>query len=313
MTCNKCSGLVIRSEFDELRCLLCGKRYFAEFRAYEVDEDRPREIDMTRGGRPRQPRALAGCLLALLCLLPSLALADVTATLSWTANTESDLAGYKLYEGVQPGVYGSPPTVLGIVTTIVRTYSDPLAPITRYYALTAIDTSGNESGKSNEVSKTFAPVIVTPKPFAPTLRVDAMSDTSLIVSYDQVDDGDGGVSSIDIRYGTESTSWGTMTSVFPCASPCIIRNLTPGTRYAVQAVAFRGALNVNAVFGPLAPVSLATTLPAPIQPPRGLTIVSQTADSIVIVADASACKSVKTLWTGSTPTTHRRVITCGRS
>lgn len=308
MTCNKCSGLVIRAECDELRCLICGKRYFSEFVAYEVDEDRPREIDMTR--RPRQPRALAGCLLALLWFLPSLALAEVTVTFIWDANTESDLAGYKLYEGVQPGVYGPSVITLGPVMTHTITYPDPASAITRYYALTAIDTSGNESGKSNEVAKAFAPVPVPPRPSVPALTVTAMSDTVLLVSYASVDDGVGGAANIDIRYGTEGTQWGAMTSVFPCPSPCGIRNLTPSTRYVVQAVAFRGTMNVNAVFGPIAPVSLVTTLPAPIQPPRGLTIVSQTADSLVIVADASACKSVKTLWTGSTPAIHRRVVTC---
>ena len=310
MTCNKCSGLVIRAECDELRCLICGKRYFDEFHAYEVDEDRPRVLDVTR--RPRQPRALAGCLLAMLWILPSLALAEVSTTLSWTANTESDLAGYKLYEGVQPGVYGASVVTLGLVTTNTITYPDPVAPITRYYAITAIDTSGNESGKSNEVSKTFAPVIVQPKPSVPVLRVDAMSDTSLIVSYDPVDDGVGGVAGIDIRYGTEGTSWGAMTSVFPCPSPCIIRALTPSTRYVVQAVAFRGTMTVNAVFGPLSPVVLFTIVPTTPIPPRGLTIVSQTADRVIIEGDGKTCKTVKTLWTGSTPATHRRVVTCVR-
>ena len=130
------------------------------------------------------------------------------------------------------------------------------------------------------------------------------------MTYDPVDDGVGGVASIDIRYGTDGTLWSALTSVFPCPSPCIIRALTPNTRYVVQAVAFRGTQNVNAVFGPFSPVVLLTIVPTPPTPPRGLTIMSQTADSMVIVADARACKSVKTLWTGSNPTTHRRVMTC---
>ena len=39
-----------------------------------------------------------------------------TATLTWTPNTESDLAGYKGYVGTVPGIYG-PPISLGNVTT----------------------------------------------------------------------------------------------------------------------------------------------------------------------------------------------------
>ncbi len=67
----------------------------------------------------------------------------------WNANTESDLAGYKIYYGNQSRTYGSSVNVgkvtsyqLGNVST-GRTY---------YMALTAYDTSGNESGYSSESS-----------------------------------------------------------------------------------------------------------------------------------------------------------------
>jgi hypothetical protein len=75
-----------------------------------------------------------------------------TAFLSWDANTEEDLAGYKVYIGTASRAYG-PPVDVGNVTSfkvlnLVRAQ-------TYYFAVTAYDTSGNESGYSTEVSKTI--------------------------------------------------------------------------------------------------------------------------------------------------------------
>lgn len=72
------------------------------------------------------------------------------ATLAWTPNAEADLAGYKLYWGTTPGAYNAP-IDLGKVTEIVL--PNLLRGATYYFAITAYDTAGNESGKSNVVSK----------------------------------------------------------------------------------------------------------------------------------------------------------------
>ena len=75
--------------------------------------------------------------------------ASGSITLAWDANTESDLAGYKVYYGTASKSYGTPVNV-GNVTTYQLT---GLVPGQVYYiALTAYDTSYNESGYSNEVS-----------------------------------------------------------------------------------------------------------------------------------------------------------------
>lgn len=70
--------------------------------------------------------------------------------LSWTANTEPDLAGYKVYIGTQSRLY-NPPITLGSVAaynatnlTVGRTY---------YFCVSAYDSAGNESPCSTEVSK----------------------------------------------------------------------------------------------------------------------------------------------------------------
>ena len=69
--------------------------------------------------------------------------------LAWDSNTDPDLAGYKVYYGTASRTYGSPVNV-GNVTS----YS--LAGLTQgqtyFIAVTACDTSNNESAYSNEVS-----------------------------------------------------------------------------------------------------------------------------------------------------------------
>lgn len=78
-------------------------------------------------------------------------------TLLWDANTESGLAGYKVYVGTSSGVY-VPPN--GQVVGSVTTYQVPgLQPNTQYFfAVTAYDWGPNESGFSNEVSAFTAAV-----------------------------------------------------------------------------------------------------------------------------------------------------------
>ncbi len=76
--------------------------------------------------------------------------ASSTATLSWDANSESDLAGYKVYLGTASGVYGTPADVGNVTTFQIVNFSQGQ---TYYFPVTAYDSSGNESGFSNEVSK----------------------------------------------------------------------------------------------------------------------------------------------------------------
>lgn len=73
-----------------------------------------------------------------------------SASLSWTADTEPDLAGYKVYIGTQSGVY-NPPIALGTVTTYSAT--NLASGKTYYFCVSAFDSAGNESPCSAEVSK----------------------------------------------------------------------------------------------------------------------------------------------------------------
>lgn len=74
-------------------------------------------------------------------------------TIGWSANSESDLAGYRVYRGNVSGNTSVEVVDVGNVTTYQW---NGLAPgQTHYFTVTAYDTSNNESAKSAEVSKVF--------------------------------------------------------------------------------------------------------------------------------------------------------------
>ncbi|MDZ4661626.1 MAG: Ig domain-containing protein [Pseudomonadota bacterium] len=72
--------------------------------------------------------------------------------LAWTANTEKDLAGYKVYHSEVSGNFSTgAPVTLGKV--IAYTWNNVTRGKTHYFAITAYDNAGNESKMSAQVSK----------------------------------------------------------------------------------------------------------------------------------------------------------------
>jgi fibronectin type 3 domain-containing protein len=103
------------------------------------------------------------CIIALALLLVSVATAASNVTFEWDANSENDLAGYRLYQSNRSGVYNqSPISVIpaGTETVVVQDIPDG----TYFWVLTAFDNGGNESNRSNEVTKSLDSV----PPSAPT-------------------------------------------------------------------------------------------------------------------------------------------------
>jgi hypothetical protein len=76
-------------------------------------------------------------------------------TLTWRANGEPDLAGYKVYIGTASGTYNAPgsPFVAGKVVSY--TVSNLPKGQTYFFAMSAYDSAGNESALSAEVSKSL--------------------------------------------------------------------------------------------------------------------------------------------------------------
>lgn len=86
---------------------------------------------------------------------PSSSPSTGNVTLTWAANREPDLAGYQVYVGTTSGTYSFPgsPFMTGIVTSY--TVSTLPNNQTYFFAMSAYDSAGNESGLSAEVSKSL--------------------------------------------------------------------------------------------------------------------------------------------------------------
>jgi hypothetical protein len=140
---------------------------------------------------PTFHRSAAHCLsgirlwaLALLLLALSTSASAAPITLAWDAVSDADLAGYKLYYGYASREYSVHVDVGKYITTEMSGLED--ASI-YYFAVTAYDTAGNESGFSNEVQYDLA---------AHDTDGDGLNDWDEITRYktnlDRADtDGDG--------------------------------------------------------------------------------------------------------------------------
>jgi hypothetical protein len=75
--------------------------------------------------------------------------------LSWRGNQEPDLAGYKLYIGTASGIYNFAGSPFSINNATNSTAFNLPKGQTYFFALSALDTAGNESVLSAEISKSL--------------------------------------------------------------------------------------------------------------------------------------------------------------
>ena len=103
-------------------------------------------------------KLFAGLLITMTMILGTTFVTDASAAtktlgLTWDANTEVDLKGYRLYRGTK---VGGPYVRVGEVLAPIVTFTDTL-PAAGFYTFvaTAFDSVGNESGYSNEVTFSY--------------------------------------------------------------------------------------------------------------------------------------------------------------
>jgi large repetitive protein len=85
-------------------------------------------------------------LTVLLTILLASPIWSATVEVSWNANTETDMASYNVYQGnTLIGSVNHPTTLFDILNVPDGTYT---------YYLTAVDTSGNESVKTDGITFT---------------------------------------------------------------------------------------------------------------------------------------------------------------
>jgi phosphodiesterase/alkaline phosphatase D-like protein len=148
------------------------------------------------------------------------------AFLSWDANTEPDLAGYKVYVGTASRTY-SPPMDVGNQTSYTVT---GLGLGTYFFAVTAYDFGGNESPYSIEVNKSFGDI--TP-PAISSISAVNMGSSSVDIVWAT---NEGATSQVD--YGV-TTNYGSSTPInsnLTTNHSRSLSNLTPSTTYHYRVV-----------------------------------------------------------------------------
>src|SRR3989454_1279721 len=188
----------------------------------------------TLAGQLRRALFVA-CVLTVLCSLAPAVANAAQVTLAWDANTDPDLAGYKLYYGLSSGSYQSSVDV-GNVTSY--TLPGLLDGRIYYFAATAYNVSQNESGFSNEVSKAIADV--TP----PTVSISApangatVSGTAVTVSASASDN----VGVAGVQFSLDGVNLGAEDTVAPYSASWNTTLATSGT-HSLTAVARDAAGN----------------------------------------------------------------------
>jgi fibronectin type 3 domain-containing protein len=172
-------------------------------------------------------------ILMLLLFIPTLVF-GIGIRATWNANTETDLAGYKVYYGIATGVYGAPIDVGKVTTYDIGNLSES----TKYFiAITAYDTSGNESLKSLEASITIPDVTPPAVPAAPSLTPGAKS---MGVSWTAV----ATAATYKVYFGTATGVYGTPVTV--SGTSTTLTNLLDNTTYFVAISAIDASGNESA-------------------------------------------------------------------
>jgi hypothetical protein len=103
---------------------------------------------------------------------------DHQAFLSWLANTEARVTGYRVYSGDCVGGQGCPYDWIGSTTATTFVVSGLANGQTKYFAVSAVDAAGNESELS------FDTVFDTPRPEGTGLAIASVLSDSIHAGYD---------------------------------------------------------------------------------------------------------------------------------
>jgi hypothetical protein len=113
---------------------------------------------------------------AMTCVLVLWSSAAWGAMLTWNANSEPDLAGYRVYNcSQQPCTQTSGRAALLATLGEVTRFDIGAPSVAQFYFITAYDSANNESGSSNLA--TFMPLGSLPEMPPPTpggLRIDSL-------------------------------------------------------------------------------------------------------------------------------------------
>lgn len=107
-------------------------------------------------------------------------------TITWTPNSEADLAGYRVYVSPTSKGYTKGSFALEVSKSQTTAKCNALklqAPSTYFFAVTAFDTTGNESGFSNEMSKVIGEEQTVPLAYVTRVQTDENGATVTLSGF----------------------------------------------------------------------------------------------------------------------------------
>lgn len=196
------------------------------------------------------------------------------ATLTWNANTELDLAGYRVYQCSQlpcgrANGTATPLATLGNVTS----FNIGTPAIVQYYVVTAYDSANNESSESNVTTYVPAgapPPPPPPGPTPPTTPPPAIGASPLALAFSaqqrrgnpagqnlNISNAGGGTL---IWTASENSSWLALTPAAGTDSGAVTISVTTGTRAAGT---YTGTITVSATGASPMTIPVTFTISAP--------------------------------------------------
>jgi len=144
-------------------------------------------------------KGLVFTLALIIFILPAIAMAGGSVKLSWNANTDNDVAGYRIYFGISSGNYSKVETAGNVTSYSVNDLQDGA---TYYFVLTAYDNAGNESGYSEEVSAT---ILDTTPPLISAIAAINLTTSGATITWTTDEPSDSQVDyGISTSYGASS-------------------------------------------------------------------------------------------------------------
>src|SRR2546425_4278617 len=135
--------------------------------------------------------------------------------------------------------------------------------------------SATSCGVTDTATVTVASPVTNPGTVA-DLAVTGVMDSSVTLAFTEVTDGTGLPASYDVRWAAGALTWSAAPAVaqgsckvllagtvIGARRSCTVLGLAAAKAYQFQLVAFRGTLNVNAVFGGLSHIAAGSTLADP--------------------------------------------------
>jgi hypothetical protein len=192
-----------------------------------------------------------------------------TLTIAWTYNSTAPIAGFKIHYGTASGSYSSTPLVVTDLDTRLQQIPGLNSGATYFIALTVFDSSGAESGMSNEVTAATCRTSAGSAPSVPQGLTAVSASSSVTVNWTANSATD--MWKYRVFYSTVAGHPAALLDVPVGQTSCAIGGLVPSALYYVSIAAINQGCYTSARSSEVS-VRAGSGGPMPPTPPNGLWI-----------------------------------------